>query len=142
MIRSLAAISLLVPDYDEGVAFFERALGFTVEKDIPLGGDKRWVVVAPPGGAGARIVLAVPSDERQRERIGDQTGGRVGYFLLTDAFQEDYAAMQARGVTFVEAPRSERYGTVAVFVDPWGGKWDLLQPSGASENEASSAHER
>jgi catechol 2,3-dioxygenase-like lactoylglutathione lyase family enzyme len=139
MIRSLAAISLLVPDYDEGLAFFERALGFTVAEDVPLGGDKRWVVVAPSGGAGAKIILAVPGDKRQRERIGDQTGGRVGYFLLTDDFQTDYAAMRARGVTFVEAPRSERYGTVAVFVDPWGGKWDLLQPIGASENEVSSA---
>ncbi len=95
--------------------------------------------MAPPGSAGAKIVLAVPSDERQRARIGDQTGGRVGYFLLTDDFEKDYAAMRARGVTFLEAPRSERYGTVAVFVDPWGGKWDLLQPIGVSADEAGSA---
>ena len=139
MIRSLSAISLLVPDYDEGLAFFEGALGFTVEEDVPLDGGKRWVVVAPPGGAGARIVLAVPGDERQRARVGDQTGGRVGYFLLTDDFQSDHAAMRARGVTFLEAPRRERYGTVAVFADPWGGKWDLLQPIGVSDDEASSA---
>jgi catechol 2,3-dioxygenase-like lactoylglutathione lyase family enzyme len=138
MTMSLSAISLLVPDYDEGLAFFEGALGFAVEEDVELGGGKRWVVVAPPGGGGARIVLAVPGDERQRARIGDQTGGRVGYFLLTDAFERDYAAMRARGVTFLEAPRKERYGTVAVFVDPWGGKWDLLQPAAAEGEKASS----
>ncbi len=139
MIRSLSAISLLVPNYDEGLAFFAGVLGFTVLEDVRLGAEKRWVVVAPSRGAGAKIVLAVPSDERQRARIGDQTGGRVGYFLLTDDFQKDYAAMRARGVKFLEAPRSERYGTVAAFVDPWGGKWDLLQPNGISGDEASSA---
>jgi catechol 2,3-dioxygenase-like lactoylglutathione lyase family enzyme len=139
MIKSLSAISLLVPDYDEGLAFFEGALGFAVEEDAPLGAEKRWVVVAPPGSAGAKIVLAVPGDERQSARIGDQTGGRVGYFLLTDDFQKDYDALQARGVTFLEPPRRERYGTVAVFVDPWGGKWDLLQPIGFSGEQASSA---
>jgi catechol 2,3-dioxygenase-like lactoylglutathione lyase family enzyme len=139
MIHSLSAISLLVPDYDEGLAFFAGALGFAVEEDAPLGAEKRWVVVAPPGRAGAKIVLAVPSDERERARIGDQTGGRVGYFLLTDDFEKDYAALGARGVKFLEAPRRERYGTVAVFVDPWGGKWDLLQPISVSEEQASSA---
>ncbi|HKN26707.1 MAG TPA: VOC family protein [Roseiarcus sp.] len=139
MIKSLSAISLLVPDYDEGLAFFNGSLGFAVEEDAPLGAEKRWIVVAPPGNAGAKIVLAVPSDERQRARIGDQTGGRVGYFLLTDDFQKDYAALRARGVKFLEAPRHEPYGTVAAFVDPWGGKWDLLQPIGVSGEEASSA---
>jgi catechol 2,3-dioxygenase-like lactoylglutathione lyase family enzyme len=139
MIESLFAISLLVPDYDVGLAFFRGALGFTVEEDIDLGAGKRWVVVASPGGGGARIVLAAPGDERQRARIGDQTGGRVGYFLLTDSFENDYAAMRARGVAFLEAPRKERYGTVAVFVDPWGGRWDLLQPAGVNGEKASSA---
>jgi len=139
MIRSVSAISLLVPGYDEGLAFFERALGFTVESDVLLDGGKRWVVVAPPGGAGAKIVLAVPGDERQRDRVGDQTGGRVGYFLVTDDFHKDYAARRARGVTFLEEPRQERYGTVAVFIDPWGGKWDLLQPVGVRGEEAGSA---
>jgi putative peptidoglycan lipid II flippase len=138
MVKSLSAITLLVPSYDEGLAFFVGELGFTVQEDVPLGAEKRWVAVSPSGGAGAAIVLAAPGDERQRERIGDQTGGRVGYFLLTDDFQTDYAAMRARGVTFLETPRSERYGTVAVFVDPWGGKWDLLQPAGVSGEEASS----
>ena len=118
--------------------FFEGALGFTVEEDAPLGAERRWVVVSPPG-AGARIVLAVPSDERQRARIGDQTGGRVGYFLLTDDFHVDYAALRARGVKFLEAPRRERYGMVAVFVDPWGGKWDLLQPTDVSTKQTGPA---
>ncbi len=139
MIFSPSAISLLVPDYGEGLAFFEGALGFAVEEDAPLAAGKRWVVVAPPGSAGAKIVLAVPGDERQRARIGDQTGGRVGYFLLTDDFRKDYAAMRARGVKFLEPPRSEPYGTVAVFVDPWGGKWDLLQPIGDQAEQTSSA---
>jgi catechol 2,3-dioxygenase-like lactoylglutathione lyase family enzyme len=138
MVISLSAITLLVPSYDEGLAFFVGALGFTVQEDVPLGAEKRWVVVSPSRRAGAAIVLAVPGDERQRERIGDQTGGRVGYFLLTDDFEKDYAAMRARGVTFLETPRSERYGAVAVFVDPWGGKWDLLQPADASREQASS----
>ena len=138
MITSFAALSLLVPDYDEGLAFFQNALGFTVEENMPLGAGKRWVVVASPGGGGAKIVLAVPGDERQRARIGDQTGGRVGYFLLTDDFKKDYAAMRSRGVTFLEAPREERYGKVAVFIDPWGGKWDLLMPAGAGRERASS----
>lgn len=137
MITSFAAVSFLIPDYNEGLAFFENALGFIVEEDIPLGAGKRWVVVAPPGGGGAKIVLAVPGDERQRTRIGEQTGGRVGYFLLTDDFEKDYAAMRSHGVTFLEAPRDERYGTVAVFIDPWGGKWDLLQPAAGRERASS-----
>ena len=136
MITSLSAISLLVPDYDEGLAFFAGALGFTIEEDVRLDAEKRWVVVSPPGGAGARIVLATPGDERQRARIGDQTGGRVGFFLLTDDFAKDHAALCARGVTFLESARRERYGVVAVFVDPWGGKWDLLQPIGAEDDGA------
>jgi catechol 2,3-dioxygenase-like lactoylglutathione lyase family enzyme len=130
MPQSLAAITLLVPSYDEGLAFFRDALGFAVVEDAPLAPDKRWLVVAPHGGAGARIVLAVPGDERQRARIGDQTGGRVGYFLFTDAFDRDYDSMRSHGVRFLEAPRDEVYGRVAVFADPWGNTWDLLQPAG------------
>jgi catechol 2,3-dioxygenase-like lactoylglutathione lyase family enzyme len=129
MPHSLAAITILVPSYQEGLTFFRDALGFNVVEDTRLGPEKRWVVVAPPGGAGARIVLAAASDERQRAKIGDQTGGRVGYFLFTSDFRADYEAFRARGVVFLEEPRRELYGEVAVFVDPWGGKWDLLQPS-------------
>ena len=129
MLRSLAAVTVLVPSYDEGLAFFRDVLGFAVLEDAPLGLSKRWVVVAPSQGAGAALVLAVPSDERQRTRVGDQTGGRVGFFLHTADFWKDYEAMRARGIKFLETPRREPYGLVAVFLDPWGGKWDLLQPA-------------
>lgn len=128
MTASVGAFTLLVPGYDEGIAFFRDALGFVVVEDTAIERGKRWVVVAPSGGAGAKIVLAVPGDDRQRARVGDQSGGRVGYFLLTDDFDGDLQALTARGVRFLEAPRREAYGTVAVFSDPWGGKWDLLQP--------------
>ena len=131
MIQSLAAFSFLVPGYEEGLAFFCDVLGFVALEDVVVGPDKRWIVLAPPGGRGAKVILAVPSDERQRARVGDQTGGRVGYFLVTDDFQNDYEALRLRSVTFLEAPRRESYGQVAVFVDPWGGKWDLLQLAGA-----------
>ena len=94
-----------------------------------MGPGKRWVVVAPPGGAGARLVIAVAADARQRATIGAATGGRVAYFLETDDFARDHSAMSARGVRFLEAPRREPYGVVAVFADPWGGRWDLLQPA-------------
>ena len=127
MTESVGAFTLLVPSYAEGLAFFCGALGFAVVEDTPLDRDKRWGVVAPAGNAGARIVLAVPSGERQTARVGDQTGGRVGYFLQTSDFDRDYHALTARGVRFLETPRREPYGTVAVFTDPWGGKWDLIQ---------------
>lgn len=129
MIQSLAAVTILVPNYDEGLAFFRDVLGFKVLEDTLLGPSKRWVVVAPSRGAGAALVLAVPSDERQRTRVGDQTGGRVGFFLYTTDFHGDYETLLRRGVSFLETPRREPYGLVAVFVDPWGGKWDLLQPA-------------
>jgi catechol 2,3-dioxygenase-like lactoylglutathione lyase family enzyme len=132
MVQSLAAITILVPSYDAGLSFFRDALGFSVLEGPPQGPDRRWLVVAPAGGAGARIVVAVPGDERQRARIGDQTGGRVRYFLFTDDFQTDYETLRARGVRFLEEPRLEAYGQVAVFGDPWGGKWDLLQPAESS----------
>ena len=134
MLRSLAAVTFLVPGYEDGLAFFRDVLGFAVLEDAPLAESKRWVVVAPSTGAGAALVLAVPSDERQRTRVGDQTGGRVGFFLHSDDFWKDYENLLRRGVTFLEKPRRESYGVVAVFVDPWGGKWDLLQPAdGATE---------
>lgn len=131
MIDSVAAFTILVPTYVEGLSFFCDVLGLAVIEDSTVEGAKRWVAVAPAGGAGARIVLAVPSDERQRERLGDQTGGRVGYFLQTNDFEKDYHELSARGVRFLESPRHEPYGTVAVFADPWGGKWDLIQMTDA-----------
>jgi catechol 2,3-dioxygenase-like lactoylglutathione lyase family enzyme len=127
MLQSVAAVTVLVPSYDDGVAFFRDVLGFAVLEDIPLSPDKRWVVVAPSLGAGAALVLAVPTDEHQRDRVGNQTGGRVGFFLHSGDFWADYENLLRQGVNFLETPRRESYGLVAVFVDPWGGKWDLLQ---------------
>lgn len=132
MLRSLAAVTLLVPSYADGLAFFRDVLGFAVLEDTPLSDTKRWLVVAPSPEAGAALVLAVPSDERQRARLGDQTAGRVGFFLHSTDFWADYERLRKRGVAFLERPRDEPYGTVAVFVDPWGGKWDLLQPANAA----------
>ena len=129
MQRRLAALTLLIPDYDEAIAWFTRTLGFALIADVPLGAGKRWVVVSP-GAGGAELVLAQPGDARQRARIGDQGGGRVMLFLHTDGFWRDHAAMRAKGVRFVEEPREETYGTVAVFEDAWGNRWDLIEPSG------------
>jgi catechol 2,3-dioxygenase-like lactoylglutathione lyase family enzyme len=129
MFRRVAALTILVPSYDEGLAFFRDVLDFLVLEDTRLDSTKRWLVVGASKSAGAALVLAVPSDKRQRARLGDQTGGRVGFFLHTDDFRRDYERMLARGVQFLETPRREPYGLVAVFVDPWGGRWDLLEPS-------------
>jgi catechol 2,3-dioxygenase-like lactoylglutathione lyase family enzyme len=134
MLQSLVGVTILVPSYEDGLIFFRDVLGFAVLEDTPLSPNKRWVVVAPSTGAGAALVLAIPSDERQRTRVGDQTGGRVGFFLRSGDFWADYEKLLGRGVSFLETPRREAYRLVAVFVDPWGGKWDLLQPaSGASD---------
>lgn len=129
MRQSLALVTLVVRDYDEAIAWYTQALGFELREDTPLGGGKRWVTVAPRGGDGTGLLLAQAADERQRERVGDATGGRVAFFLHTDDFARDHAAMQARGVRFVEAPRHEPYGTVAVFEDLYGNRWDLLEPA-------------
>lgn len=124
--RHIALFTLVVDDYDAAIAFYVDALGFELREDSPRGDGKRWVVVAPPG-AETGILLAQAASDAQRARIGDQTGGRVGFFLHTDDFRRDHAAMIAAGVRFLEAPRTEAYGTVAVFVDPYGNKWDLLE---------------
>lgn len=122
----LALVALVVPDYDAGIDFYVRSLGWTLARDIDLGGGKRWVVVAPPGG-GTALLLARAAGDRQQAAIGNQTGGRVGFFLETDDFARDHAAMEAAGVVFEEAPRSEPYGTVAVWRDPFGNRWDLVE---------------
>jgi catechol 2,3-dioxygenase-like lactoylglutathione lyase family enzyme len=132
MLRSLAAVTVLVPDYDDGLAFFRDILGFEVLEDTQLSAAKRWIVVNPSRGAGAALVLAVPTDERQTARVGDQTGGRVGFFLHSGDFWADYERLRKCGLKFLETPRLETYGIVAVFLDPWGGKWDLLQPAGGA----------
>ncbi|MEP6633209.1 MAG: VOC family protein [Luteimonas sp.] len=127
MRQSIGSITLVVADYDQAIAFYTQALGFTLLEDIALGGGKRWVRVAPAGAdGGSALLLAKVGDDAQRARIGDQTGGRVGFFLHTDDFCRDHAAMTARGVRFLEAPRQETYGIVAVFEDIYGNRWDLL----------------
>lgn len=117
-----------MPDYDAAIDFYVGKLGFRLIEDVPQGAGKRWVMVAPPGdGAGAALLLARAVSARQRAAIGNQSGGRVFLFLETDDFARDHAAMQAAGVTFEETPRHEPYGTVVVWRDPFGNRWDLLQ---------------
>jgi len=128
MPSAIATVSLLVSEYDEAIAWFTSVLGFTLVSDVDLGGGKRWVAVAPPGGNGAKLLLAKAEGDEQVARIGDQTGGRVGFFLETDNFARDHAAFSARGLAFLEEPRHESYGTVAVFADLCGNRWDLIEP--------------
>ncbi|MDO0929143.1 VOC family protein [Streptomyces sp. TG1A-8] len=132
--RRVALVTLVVGDYDEAIRFYTEALGFRLAEDTPRPDGSRWVVVeadAAPGadGPGTGLLLARARDGAQRARIGDQTGGRVGFFLHTDDFARDHARMTAAGVTFLEQPRHEPYGTVAVFQDLHGNRWDLLQPA-------------
>ena len=127
MAQHLALLSLLVRDYDEALAFYVGKLGFSRVEDSDLGDGKRWVVVSP-GAGGSRLLLAKAADDTQKALIGGQGGGRVWLFLHTDTFDADHARMNAAGVTFLEAPRHEVYGSVAVFEDLYGNRWDLLQP--------------
>jgi catechol 2,3-dioxygenase-like lactoylglutathione lyase family enzyme len=124
--QSIAAVALVVSDYDEAIHFFTRCLRFSVA-DAPLPGGKRWVTVRPPGG-GTALLLAKAATPEQAERVGDQTGRRVFLFLQTDDFWRDYHDMRDRGVRFVEEPRVEGYGTVAVVLDLCGNRWDLIGP--------------
>lgn len=123
----VATVALVVRDYDEALDFYTRALGFECLEDRVMPGGKRWLVVAPPGGRGAALLLARAATPQQQARIGDQAGGRVFLFLETEDFARDHARMLASGVRFAEAPRHEAYGTVAVFEDLYGNRWDLIQ---------------
>jgi catechol 2,3-dioxygenase-like lactoylglutathione lyase family enzyme len=118
-----------VRNYDEALAFFTNALGFRLIVDRPLSANKRWVLVAPPNSNGTALLLAEPATPEQVQAIGNQAGGRVFLFLHTDDFWRDYRQMQSHSVKFLESPREEAYGTVAVFEDLYGNKWDLLQPN-------------
>lgn len=127
MSQDIAYVTLVVSDYDEAVAYYTTVLGFDLIEDTELGGGKRWVLVRPPGGNGPCLLLAKATTPDQFGRVGNQTGGRVFLFLRTDDFARDYPAMRSRGVRFLEEPRREVYGVVAVFEDLYGNKWDLLE---------------
>jgi len=126
--QQLGLVSIVVRDYEEALAFYVGILGFTLVEDSPVPEQqKRWVVVAPPGGRGTNLLIARASTPEQATRIGNQTGGRVFLFLYTDDFARDYEAYRAKGVEFVRPPRDEPYGTVAVFRDVSGNLWDLVE---------------
>ena len=129
MTQYLSAVTVVVPDYDAAIAFYVGKLGFQLIEDTRQSGSKRWILVSPPGAAESRLLLAKADSDRQYQAIGNQTGGRVFLFLATDDFDRDYAAYMRAGVEFVEEPRVEPYGKVAVFRDPFGNKWDLIQPN-------------
>jgi catechol 2,3-dioxygenase-like lactoylglutathione lyase family enzyme len=135
MTQNLRMVTVVVHDYDEAIAFYVGALGFDLLEDTHLDSAKRWVRVAPRGQTAAAatcLLLARATTAEQRARVGDQTGSRVFLFLETDCFWEDYERWRARGVRFLETPREEPYGTVAVFQDPYGNRWDLIQPRTAA----------
>jgi catechol 2,3-dioxygenase-like lactoylglutathione lyase family enzyme len=120
-------VTVLVRDYDEALRFYTESLNFKLIEDTPLGDSNRWLLVAPPGATETSVLLARASTPQQAAHIGDQTGGRVFLFLHTEDFWRDYRRMQSSGVVFLEKPRNEPYGTVAVFSDLYGNRWDLLQ---------------
>ncbi len=124
----IALTALLVADYDPAIDFYVHKLGFQLVEDTDLGGGKRWVVVRPPGARESGLLLARADGDQQASRIGNQTGGRVFLFLHTDDFLRDFEAMTRAGVRFIETPRQEAYGTVAVFEDLYGNRWDLIEP--------------
>ena len=123
----LGLVTYVAREYDEAIGFFVGKLGFTLVEDTDMGGGKRWVVVS--AGEGASLLIARAEGEQQEASVGNQTGGRVGFFLQTDNFDRDFAEWTARGVKFHEQPRREVYGTVAVFEDLYGNTWDLIQPA-------------
>ncbi len=124
----IAAVTLVVADYDEAIAHYCTGLGFDLIEDSDLGGGKRWVLIAPPGATETRLLLGKASNDAQRAAIGNQAGGRVFLILFTDDFARDHARFSQAGAIFAEAPRHEAYGTVAVFRDRFGNLWDLLEP--------------
>jgi catechol 2,3-dioxygenase-like lactoylglutathione lyase family enzyme len=127
MRQHLSLTAVVVRDYDAAIAFFVGKLGFELREDTRLDEEKRWVVVAPPGSTESGILLAKAANPGQAQAIGNQSGGRVFLFLATDDFNRDYKAFRERGVKFLEEPRHEPYGTVAVFEDLYGNRWDLIE---------------
>lgn len=128
MKQHIAQLALVVKDYDEAIDFYVKKLNFTLVEDTPLSPEKRWVLVAPPGSDACRLLLARAANQEQVSRIGNQTGGRVFLFLFTDDFWRDYHNMLEQGISFIRPPVDEPYGTVAVFEDLYGNKWDLIEP--------------
>jgi len=124
----LHAVTVVVDDYDRAIEYYVRVLGFTLREDTVLSDDKRWVMVSPDADGGPGLLLAVATTDEQRQAVGNQTGGRVGFFLHTDDFDAEYARLVAAGVRMTEAPRSETYGKVVVFADLYGNLWDLIEP--------------
>ena len=135
MNQSIVHVALVVRDYDEAIAFYTRVLGFTLVEDTQLPDEnKRWVVVAPPGPRGTSLLLARASTPEQEPFVGNQAGGRVFLFLATDDFARDYERLLAAGVSFIRPPAVRPYGTVAVFEDLYGNRWDLVQFSAAANS--------
>ena len=128
MTQHISAVTLLVPDYDEAIAYYVGRLGFRLVEDTTLSVAKRWVVVAPPGSHETGLLLAKTDSANQSAAIGDQAGGRVFLILKTDGFDRDYAKLKQAGIEFLEEPRLEAYGKVVVFRDIFGNKWDLIEP--------------
>ncbi|WP_298256278.1 VOC family protein [uncultured Litoreibacter sp.] len=127
MTRRISAVTIVVPNYDEAIAFYVGSAGFHVVEDTDMGNGKRWVLIAPSPDAQTPILIAQADGKKQTAAIGNQTGGRVGFFLHTDDFYTDFDRMTQSGVFFEEAPRDEPYGMVAIWRDPWGNRWDLLE---------------
>ena len=129
MTQNIGHVAIVVDDYDEAIRFYTQVLNFELIEDTKLSERKRWVIVAPRGSKGCSLLLARADGEKQRSRIGNQTGGRVFLFLYTNDFDRDYRALTHKGVAFKRKPKKEEYGTVAVFEDLYGNLWDLIEPS-------------
>lgn len=125
--QNIGSVALVVENYDDAIAFYTQKLGFDLIEDTNLGNGKRWVLIGPPNSNGTNLLLAQASTPQQLDSVGNQSGGRVFLFLHTNDFWRDYELMQKNGVRFNEQPREEAYGTVVVFEDLYGNKWDLLE---------------
>jgi catechol 2,3-dioxygenase-like lactoylglutathione lyase family enzyme len=133
MPRQIGLITLVVKDYDEAISFYVEKLGFVLRQDTTLSAEKRWVVISPASGAETAILLARAALPREETAVGNQTGGRVFLFLETDNFWRDFTALSQKGVHFLERPRVETYGVVAVFEDLYGNRWDLIEKKTPSD---------
>lgn len=127
MKQSIVTVTLVIRDYDEAIDFYTRVLGCNLVEDTDLGEGKRWITVSPPGSTGTNLLLAQATTSEQVAHIGNQTGGRVFLFLETDDFYRDYPVLKSRGLNFIEEPRHETYGVVAIFEDLYGNRWDFIQ---------------